>query len=260
MLAPGKSAELVGFLLSILIIGYAMYRAKATGKVPQVRRIAGLDAIDEAVQRATEMGRPVMMVPGTGDVTDAFAVQTLAGLAILRRTATLCARYDTKLYVSIKRANLLPIASEIVRESFANENKPDRYSEDTVQWFSDDQFAHALATVGVMTREKVASAILTGFFQAESLLLAEAAGQLGAITIGGCGRLSQIPFFVVCCDYCLIGEELMVAGAYLDRRPIMLGAIQGQDIAKSILVLLTIIGVAMMTISNNSSLVKLLKK
>jgi len=34
------------------------------GKIPFIRRIAGLNAIDEAIGRATELGRPILMVPG----------------------------------------------------------------------------------------------------------------------------------------------------------------------------------------------------
>ena len=34
----------------------------------KLRKIAGLEAVDEAVGRATEMGRPIMFVPGILDM------------------------------------------------------------------------------------------------------------------------------------------------------------------------------------------------
>ncbi|MDP2857507.1 MAG: hypothetical protein Q8P50_05945 [Bacillota bacterium] len=262
MLVANKVAELTGLIASLVTIGYLMWRgSKWTEKsLPKVRPIAGLDAIEDAVGRATEMGRPILVVPGTGDVTDSFAMQTIAGLAILRYTSSLCARMDTRMLVSIQKPNTFAIASEIVREEYSNAGRTEMFQEDTVQWLSQDQFAHATATVGLMHRENVASAVLTGFFQAESLMLGEAAGSLGALTIGGCGRLSQIPFFLICCDYCLIGEELMVAGAYLNKTPMLLGSIRAQDIMKTTLLGLTVAGVVMMTVSNNNSLIKLLKR
>ena len=57
-----------------------------------------------------------------------------------------------------------------------------------------------------------------------------------------------MPFFVVACDYTLIGEELYAASAYLTREPVLLGSIRGQDIAKGILILIAIIGVVLVSI------------
>ncbi len=68
-------------LLSLIII-YKVLSAQR-GRVPFIRRIAGLNAIDEAVGRATEMGRPVMMVPGISG----FDVVTLQALSIFSYVA-----------------------------------------------------------------------------------------------------------------------------------------------------------------------------
>jgi hypothetical protein len=242
MLIPARVEELTYFALFMLIIGLTILRARMIREIPPVRRIAGLEALEEAVGRATEMGRPVFLVPGAGDVTDSSAVDTLAGLAILERTAELCAEYDARLIVTITRPNVYPIAHEIVRQASVKKARPNLLRPDTVQFLSEDQFAWSMGTVALMHSEKVASAILVGLFRAESLLLAEAAGQLNAITIGGCARIVQIPYFIVACDYCLIGEELMVAGAYLSREPIQLGAVRGQDLSKILMALMILAG------------------
>ena len=57
--------------------------AKA-GKKLFIRKIAGVDAVEEAVGRATEMGKPVLFIPGIADVED---IETIAG--ITDRTAIL---------------------------------------------------------------------------------------------------------------------------------------------------------------------------
>ena len=49
-----------------------------------IRKIAGLEAVEEAVGRATEMGRPCLFVPGMQDMND---IQTIAGLSMLSRVA-----------------------------------------------------------------------------------------------------------------------------------------------------------------------------
>jgi hypothetical protein len=69
-------------IISAAIIFYV--ETAKRGKKLFVRKIAGLEAIDEAVGRATEMGRPVLFIPGISDMDD---VQTLAALTILGRVS-----------------------------------------------------------------------------------------------------------------------------------------------------------------------------
>jgi hypothetical protein len=44
------------------------------------------------------------------------------------------------------------------------------------------------------------------------------------------------------CDYCLIGEELYAASAYLSREPKLLGSLKGQDAGKAILLAVLVLG------------------
>ena len=45
-------------------------RLARSGREMKIRKIAGLEAVDEAVGRATEMGRPILFVPGIQDISD----------------------------------------------------------------------------------------------------------------------------------------------------------------------------------------------
>ncbi len=54
---------------------------------------------------------------------------------------------------------------------------------------------------------------IKGYFYAESLLMAETSYNVGAINIAGTTAVTQLPFFIVSCDYTLIGEELYAASA-----------------------------------------------
>ena len=65
--------NLVMMLLVAVVFFWAVSHAKRKGLY--IRRIAGLDAIDEAIGRATEMGKPIFYVPGIGDMT---TVSTIA--------------------------------------------------------------------------------------------------------------------------------------------------------------------------------------
>ena len=225
-------------VLSGLVIYFIEHARK--GKNIFIRKIAGLDAIDEAVGRATEMGRKVLFIPGTQDMD---SVQTLAGIAILGRVARLTAQYETALDVPVSRSLVMVAGRETVREAYLSEGRPDSYRDGMVYYVTDDQFGFAAAMDGMMTREKPATVFLLGQFYAEALILAETGNSIGAIQIAGTAEASQLPFFVAACDYTLIGEELFLAGAYLSREPRQLGSLKGQDMGKAIILVLLLVGI-----------------
>jgi len=51
-----------------------------------------------------------------------------------------------------------------------------------------------------------------------------------------------LPFFIVACDYTLIGEELYAASAYLGKEPVLLGSLKAQDYAKAAILVLACLG------------------
>ena len=194
-----------------------------------LRTIPGVKAVEEAVGRSTEMGKPVLYVPGIQDMDQ---VETVAGVVILGHVSKMTARYETPLNVPVARSIVLKAAQEACKESYLVEGRSDIYNENMVHYVTDDQFAYAAGVNGIMNREKPAACLYMGKFYAESLLLAETGNSIGAIQIAGTASQSQIPFFVTACDYTLIGEEFFTASAYLSNKPELVGSIKGQDIVK----------------------------
>lgn len=241
--------RLVLFALTIaasVVLLIAIGRAKQ-GKKFFIRRITGIEAIDEAVGRATEMGRPVHFSPGIGGLSEETAAQTLAGLSVLGYVARLAAKYDTDLIVTNRMSEVLPISEEVVRQSYLSEGKPENFNPDKIIFLSDEQFAYAAGCMGIMSREKVAANVMMGAFWAESLIFAEGGFAAGSIQVAGTANTHQIPFFIAACDYCLIGEELFAAGAYLSQDPMQVAGIKVQDWGKLLAILLIIIGVVATT-------------
>ncbi|MDH4034267.1 MAG: hypothetical protein OEV80_10765, partial [candidate division Zixibacteria bacterium] len=235
---------LVGmFLLTTFIIFY-IFQAKS-GKKLFIRKIAGLEAVDEAVGRATEMGRKIFYVPGIGDMDN---MQTIAGVTILGRVAELSAEYETYLDVPVCRSMVMVTAREVLKEAYSKVGRPDAYNVDQVHYLTDDQFGYAAGVDGMFVREKPATVFFMGQFFAESLILAETGNSIGAIQIAGTAMPSQLPFFVAACDYTLIGEELFAASAYLSKEPKLLGSLKGQDIGKAVVLGALVLGVLLETL------------
>jgi len=230
---------LVALLLLSGAIVYYIYHAQRGAKL-FIRRIAGLSALDDAVGRATEMGRPCLFVTGIKDVDD---VQTLAGISILAGVARKTAEYDTKLYVPCCMPLAYSMCQEVVKESYLRAGRPDAYSTDDIRYLTSDQFGFVAGVDGIMVRERVAATFYLGKFYAESLILAETGNSIGAIQIAGTAETAQLPFFVAACDYTLIGEELFAASAYLSGEPRLLGSLKGQDVGKAIMIVAVLVGV-----------------
>ena len=230
------------FFFTVIVI--YIERAKV-GKSLFIRRIAGLDAIEEAVGRATEMGKPVLYISGIEDVDN---IQTVASMIILGNVAKMVAGYDTPLYVPICQPFVVPIAEERVKEGYAAAGKPEAYNRDNVRYISSEQFAYAAGVNGIMMREKPAANLLFGSFYAESLLMAETGLATGAIQVAGTANIHQLPFFVVACDYTIIGEELFATSAYLSKEPKLLGSLKGSDLAKAIIMVILALGATLDTL------------
>lgn len=228
---------LIGVILFSGLILYFIARTRK-GKAPFIRRIAGLDAVEDAVGRATEMGKPILYVPGLSSISD---IATIASLNILSEVAKKTAQYDTTLLVPNRDPIVYTVALEMVKESYTNVGRPDVFKPDNIFFVSDNQFAYAAAVDGIMVREKPAANFFIGMFWAESLILAETGATTEAIQIAGTDSISQLPFFITACDYTLIGEELYAASAYLSREPLLLGSLAGQDYGKMIILIVLLI-------------------
>ena len=220
-----------GVFMTLLVIAFIIYnimRAEKGAKNLFIRRIAGLNAIDDAIGRATEMGRPVLMVPGIG-VLDAISVQAVNIFAQITKSA---AQFSTPVRICCANAAVYAYAQEVIRDVYTEQGMGDRFTPETVQFVSDQQFAFAAGVSGMIHREQVAATFLLGAFYAESLIFAETSNSIGAIQVAGSTQSTQTPFFIAACDYVLIGDEFYAASAYLTRRPVLVGSLVGQDWAK----------------------------
>ena len=227
--------------LNVLIVMIAFFAlvlwlisATKKGKPFFIRRIPGLTVLDEAVGRATEMGKPILFVPGLSGISD---IATLAALNILGEVVKKAAEFDTPIIVPSRDPIVYTVTREVVKEAYSSVGRPDAFNPDNIYYITGDQFGFTSAVNGIMVREKTATNFFMGMFWAESLLLAETGASTGAIQIAGTDAVSQLPFFIISCDYTIIGEELYAASAYLSKEPMLLSTIKAQDYSKAVMMI-----------------------
>ncbi|MEP6935121.1 MAG: DUF6754 domain-containing protein [Nitrospirota bacterium] len=234
-------------LLLALMFGGIMFYAIGTARKREIflRRIPGLDAVDEAIGRATELGKPILYLTGAHDMSDP---STIAAAVILGRVAKRTAAYGTDLLVPHRDPITMAVCQEITKQAYLEAGKPDLYKDDSNFFITSDQFSYTAAVDGIMLRKKPAANFFMGAYFAEALLLTETGASTGAIQIAGTDSDHQLPFFVTTCDYTLIGEELYAASAYLSREPVQVGTLRGQDIGKALILGVLAIGTILATL------------
>ncbi len=233
-------------LLTVVIVVFFWAVSHAKRKKLFIRRIAGLDAIDEAIGRATEMGKPIFYMPGIGSMSQ---ISTIASAFILGEVSKKVAQYDSTIKVPHYDPIVMTVCKEVVKQSFLEAGRPDSYREDINFFVSQDQFSYAASVDGMISREKPAACFFMGWFMAESLLMAEVGATSGAIQIAGTDVEHQLPFFFTACDYTLMGEELYAAGAYLSQEPMLLSALKVQDFGKLIVMVSVFFGIILVSIA-----------
>jgi hypothetical protein len=231
-------------VLMALTLAYYLPRARRRPESIYIRRIPGVDAIEEAVGRSTEMGRPILYVTGTEEIQN---IQTIASLLILGHVAEMTAEYDTEIKVTNFFPLTMVVAEEIVKQGFASAGRIDAHKPENVMFISAEQFAFAAGVNGVILRDRPATNIYLGRFFAESLILAETGYITKAIQIAGTAEITQLPFFIAACDYTIIGEELYAVSAYLSREPVLLATLKATDLLKVIIIGIIVVGTAFAT-------------
>jgi len=248
LIPTGRISGLVLFVIALILTIYYLY----TKKVVYIRRVPAIDAIEESIGRATELGKPVIC--SCGMAASGIDASTVAGLGMLTYVAKLCARNNIRLMApmggSEESYTTMELARDLVETQYQLEGKSESFSLEDMPFLSGRQFAWASAYCGMMLREKPASNIMVGVQYASAVYISEVGHEVGAMVISGTNYLANIACLAASSDYVMIGEEMLAAGAYLSKDPGQLATIRTQDIVKTIIIVLLIVAVAALSFSN----------
>jgi hypothetical protein len=153
----------LAFVLGFGFLTVLFVRKAKAGHDLYVRPLAGIDAVDDAIGRATEMGRPILYLMGAGTAAD---IATIASFTILSRVSKKVAEYQTGLIVPCYDPIVMSIAQDIVKTGFMDAGRPDAYKDDMVFFLTQSQFAYTAAVNGIMMRDLPATNLYMGKFYA----------------------------------------------------------------------------------------------
>jgi hypothetical protein len=221
-----------------------------------LRRIAGLEVIDDAIGRATEQDRPIMFNAGLDDLS----VNLFCSLSVLGYIARRAAKLSMPVYLPISKPLAYAIAEEYWRDGYEAMGRGGLFAvEDSIRYLSGDQNAFGMACAGWIKRDHIGANFLFGSYGFEAMIIAEAGQQAGAIQVACTPSFFQVPFFIVTCDYTVFGEEFYAAGAYFSHDPVLIGSLAGQDWCKLAALALIVVGIALFTLLQQNILAALLQ-
>jgi hypothetical protein len=241
-------------ILVVLSIAFWLLARGGTTFTPK-RRIAAVDAMEEYVGRATEMGRPVHYTPGaTGLIHRKRATQLAAGYSLLGHVAKLAAKTGIPIYCTVSQSDQIPLAESIIREAYVPTGHPELFRDDLVRFYGPQDESYASGIFEFYGTHKPAVNFLIGGWSSEVNLITEAGAAMGIPQISGTGHAAYgaMPMMIATSDYVLIIEELYAASAQASGDPVALNFLAAQDAGKAILLALLIIGLVFAAIGSSA--------
>jgi hypothetical protein len=239
-----------GFIFMALIsvlLWYFIQRAEK-GILEDIRRLPVIDAIDEAIGRAVELGKPVLM---TYSFHDDFRPATLVGLQAVSYVSKLAAEKGAEIFFPVGGARTYPIAVENYRLGTLEAGHPEVFDPNNVIFLSNMQFAYTSGTMGLMETRRPGAAIFLGPFWVEGIHFGVQKVRIDTFGIGGVESYSMGSFMYITMDYTVLGSELYATGAYMSEDPPTISGIATEDVVKWLICAIMVVGVLLKIIGSD---------
>jgi len=166
-------------------------------------------------------------------------------MEILSEVAGRAAEYNCRLVFPSHDPVVASVAEDTIHQAATVVGRPEWAATADVAFVTQSQFGYAAAVDGMMARTRPGAVFLLGTFEGEALLLAESAYQSGAMTIAGSDSTIQLSFFLVACDYTLIGEELFAASGAIGGHEAATIGVVAQDWLKYAILIVLVVGLVL---------------
>jgi hypothetical protein len=244
IIETGRIIDLLSLIVLWALTGYALSEARQ-GRTRDIRFLPGVPAILEGINKSTEEGRPAMFLH-CGKLYGPDALSVLSSLNVCSYTAQNVASLGPDfISVAMEYPETYPVMIETVREAYAAAGRSDAFHDDMVRYYPG--YSYTMEVMGLIEQERPGVIVFMGRWDHSSIIQSTTGYSVGALQIAGTDGIVQLPFFIANCDYVLIGEEFLAAGASVSGDPVNISSIFAQDIFRIILVLVLILGTLSIT-------------
>jgi len=231
------------FLAEFVLFIYYFTQRVRNGHVPKLRQIKGFERIKGVTGHSIETGRPLHLSLGVGGLGNETTADTLAGISVLDYLAEKSAVTGVSPTVSMSDPMAMLYAQNALRAAHADDPDLAEAAYRHIRWIAPQPIAYAAGVMNLLTIDDAQANVMVGNFGDEYLLMGEVAARRKVTHIGGTSNPNTLPFIYASADETLLGEEIYVAGAYLQRRSSHVGSLVAQDSMRWIIVLVIFAGI-----------------
>ncbi len=248
MLTDNLTNEYIGLIFLLLFLSLLIffiireYRHKQTGDLTDdLRPILAFTRLRRAADKAVEAGKQMHISLGNGGLIGLQAASAFIGLSVLRRISKRIGQSDHPA-IATSGDGAVAILSEDTLKASGIKKETATPSEFIGQVSGLTPFSYAVGAHMTMQEMDVTSNFLAGHYCSEIGLIIDAGERNEGEIIGGSQDLLAGSILYAGADEPLIGEELFVAGAYLDASPAHIASLRVQDLIRWILAGIILIG------------------
>ena len=243
---------ITGDLLAVLLVaGVALLllllftRRRPAGEGSEPRPLPAFALLQRQIGQAVENGSQIHVGLGRASLVDRRSSATIAGLQVLDSLAEESCANDTPPIITVGEGTILPAAQDKLYHAYARAERLRDFVPETVRFVADAgrPLVYAAGAADAVDNENVSANVLVGHFGAELALLTEAGARRQTEQSIGSDDPLALAIGAATTEHLLVGEEFLAAGAYLERRPNQLAALQVQDVLRLVLAL-TVVGAA----------------
>jgi len=227
------------FILSVAIVVITTFvLPKYFSSINQLRRVAALDGIDGIVRSCAERGRPLHFVLASLLVGD---VKFPSTIAVLKTTATTCGDLNVPLLITASDAQAFLAATDTAHQGYLESTHPERYNASN-NFFVANIISMHYKTMDLLEERNCGGNMIWGVYPwSTSSAVVLQGRRIGCVQMSAITYSDSLAIVLPWCDYNVIGEEMVAAGAYLTRDPSNTAAIISSDFIKLTLIIMTLV-------------------
>lgn len=224
----------LGIIIVIAILLYLLQRSIRAGRRVALRPLPALDGLKGQLGRAIESGNPLHVTLGSASLVNQASPTSIAGLHVLDYLAADGCANGTPPLVTVGEGTLLPVAQDSLRHAYQKSGRSGEFDSGQAQFIAAETnpFTYAGGAATLLQQANVTGNIAVGRFGPELALIAEAANKQKIEQLLGTDDPTALAVAVAFTPNVLIGEEMLIVGAYLEENAGRLATLQLQDIVR----------------------------
>lgn len=210
-----------------------------------LRAIPAYTRLPQIVGAAIEANRPMHLSMGNAGIGGDNTVLAVAVAEFFYHTARQAAISPVSPILTTSNPTTIPLEQDVLRRAYASRDLLTHFRAADVQWYPSGprSLAFAAALTALIADNQVGGNVLVGSFGPELALVLDATRRRDQLAIAASDRLDGQAVAYAMSDEPLIGEEIYVAGAYLDNQRVSVITL---DVLRWI-VILAIVALAIIT-------------